>query len=252
MPDLTAEHVHLVIPAYREARRLPAFLYDLITVSDQLAPISILIVEDSGAGPDQNACLTAIEPAITAFNGTLSVLTYPKNLGKGGAIKAGWDRAPENCRWLAFIDADGSVPAAELVRLVSTIRSRQDDNTAFFASRILMLGREVSRHLWRHLIGRAFATLSSIILQIRCYDSQCGLKCIPAQAYTKILPQLETNGFAFDIELLTFLTDTDVSIEEFPIDWHDAGGSSIRFIKDPILMFLALLNVKKRRQATTC
>lgn len=239
---------YLVIPAYREAERLPSFLEDLVALQDVLAPIAIVVVEDSGSGPHQEATLEAIAPIVERSQGVVSTLSYPENIGKGGAIKAGWDKAPLHAAWLAFIDADGSLPPDELVRMAASIRARGDAETAYFASRIMMLGRRISRHLRRHLMGRIFATLSSNILNIKCYDSQCGLKCIPAGAYDKIRPQLQTNGFGFDIELLAFLTDEGVQIEEFPVDWFEVGGSSVNFLLDPIKMLFTLAGVSRRRK----
>ena len=248
MPDPSG-HLHLVIPAYHEAERICPLLEELAELAEGLNPISVRVVEDSGDGPEREATLKAIAPIVESSPIFLEPLCDPKNLGKGGAVRSGWNNSPPDATWLGFLDADGSVSGAEVLRAMKEIRSRESRDIVFFASRVLMLGRNVDRELHRHLIGRAFATLGSMSLRIKCYDSQCGFKVLPKAAFEKIEPALEVDGFAFDLELLAFLVDEGIEIEEFPVDWHEVGGSSVSLIKDPMRMYLALRDIARRRSA---
>jgi len=248
MTTLSSPLIYLVIPAYREASRIMSLLHDLEELADELKPLVVQIVEDSGPGEDRERTLKKISPVLERSDLFLPALLPEENLGKGGAVRFGWNAAPEKAQWLGFVDADGSICAAEILRLVKEVRSSGDE-AAYFGSRIRMLGRDVDRELHRHLIGRVFATISSITSGIACYDSQCGLKIFPANALRPLLPQFRENGFAFDLELLAFLTDAEVPIREFPVDWHEVSGSSVNMFSDPLKMYLAMTKIQKRRRS---
>ena len=96
------------------------------------------------------------------------------NAGKGAAVYEGWDLDHES-EWLGLVDADGSIPPYEVLRVLSMLRK---DNVpdALFASRCKILGRTVRRSWLRHLCGRVFATLVATVTRIPVYDSQCGFK----------------------------------------------------------------------------
>lgn len=235
MSSNRTEEILLVIPCFQESGRLPAFLPALC---EALAPIdgaSVLVVEDGG-GAEEQARITAL---LTEWRKHFSFLQPPlllgDNLGKGGAVYAGWDQN-KSADWLAFVDADGSVPPAEVVRLMALARAERSPQRALFASRVKMLGRSIHRLFKRHLLGRIYATLVSELLDIPVYDSQCGLKLVPAAAYTRVRPLLSVKGFAFDADLLLALLRTGTDVIEVPIDWHETPGGKIRFVRDSLRM----------------
>ena len=100
----------------------------------------------------------------------------PKNMGKGAAVYAGWNLDSE-AEWLGLLDADGSIPPYEVLRVLSLLQEENAPN-GFFASRCKILGRTVHRSWLRHVCGRVFATLVATSTGIPVYDSQCGFKLI--------------------------------------------------------------------------
>ncbi len=153
----------------------------------------------------------------------------PSNSGKGGAVYAGWD-LDYHSDWVGLLDADGSIPPHEALRILSLLE--QDDTPdAFFASRCKILGRTVHRSRTRHAGGRLFATLVAVSTGIPVYDSQCGFKLIRRKCYEAIRSHLREKRFAFDVELLIALRQSGARIIEVPIDWHDVPGSKLHFHK---------------------
>lgn len=239
----------LVIPAYRESMRLPGFLDDLIKVLSQTHPaISILIVDDGSGAEEQRAiaevCKRHVESAQPRL---LTPLMLKHNQGKGTAIRQGWAEGLhiQAADWIGFVDADGAISAREVRRLIEMAAGRAD-RPVLFASRIRMLGKKIDRSFTRHLSGRLFATLIGNTICAEVYDSQCGCKLLPAEAWQRIADSLHEPGFAFDIELLAALRRTNQPIEEVPIDWADQPGSKVRLLRDGWRMLRAVRRIKRR------
>ena len=238
----------LVIPAYRESHRLPVYLGALASeLASQQLSAAILVVDDGSGVEETAALLREIDPIVRTRDNVLEPLCLPNNLGKGGTILAGW-KSGHSTRWLGFVDADGAIPAGEVVRIFKMALADADAQKCWFASRIRMLGRDVDRNLRRHLSGRAFASLVGLLIHPGVYDSQCGFKLISADAYAAIRKWVTEPRFAFDVELLAALIEAGFPIEEVPIHWHDVAGSKVSFVRDTINMFRCLLKIRAKRE----
>jgi glycosyltransferase involved in cell wall biosynthesis len=235
----------LVIPAYRESERLPVFLRAVChTFSAAACRFAILVVDD-GSGTEEQAKLSALIESLRGETPELlPPLLLPENRGKGHAIREGWARGG-GYNWLAFVDADGAISAAELFRLCE-LAQLAEPSRALFASRIKMLGHTVERTFLRHLLGRLFATIVGFTILPEVYDSQCGCKIIPASAWQRIAGEMEEDGFAFDVELLALLRWHGIAVREEPIDWFDQPGSRVHPLRDSVRMALAVRRIRKR------
>jgi glycosyltransferase involved in cell wall biosynthesis len=237
-----SDSVLLVIPCSHESARIGAFLAELCREMSALSRVAILVVEDGSDAEELSRISSIIEQLRIQYDCLLPLKSLPQNLGKGGAVYAGWSE-PGEAEWLAFVDADGACSAAEVARL---LKMPQRDS-ALFASRIKMLGRRVDRLFKRHLLGRVYATLVSELLNVPVYDSQCGLKMVSRAAYEKISSRLQVKGFAFDVELMIALLDTGCQIQEVPIDWHEVEGGKVSLIRDSWRMARDVWRIRKRR-----
>lgn len=237
--------LHLVIPCFHESARIGPFLADLKSTFAGDDRIRIRVVDDGSGAEEQDRLSAVLAPILADCPLFYPLLRLPENLGKGGAVYAGWDQAG-SVDWLAFVDADGSCPASEVKRLMelALLQPVSKAPAAIFASRVKMLGRQVDRHFKRHLIGRVFATLVSELLFIPVYDSQCGLKLIPRAAYTEVRPRLTLTGFAFDVDLLVRLLDAGHAVREEPIDWHETPGGKVRLLRDSWSMARDVLRIR--------
>jgi len=238
----------LVIPHYNDTARLESFLD---AMQRDLPERFFILVSDDGSTPPERECLEALIYSVQqkqAGGGPvfLDPLFTPRNTGKGGAILRGWDHACD-ADLLAFADADGAVSAAEILRAESFFRSPEvSTSDALFASRVKMLGRTVERSLKRHLSGRIFATLVSIVGRVPAYDTQCGLKILRRSAFEKIRPHQQTIGFAFDVELCLLLRKFGCRIIEFPVDWVDIPGSKVNLLRDSTRMAREVFKIRYR------
>jgi dolichyl-phosphate beta-glucosyltransferase len=241
----------LVIPAYRESRRIGPFLRELLPLLESEPMRTRVVVVDDGSGePELQRLRAVLAPLLSGHPELLRLLELPGNRGKGGAVRAGWDACPAG-DFLGFVDADGSIAAREVARLARMALGRRPNATSLFGSRVKMLGRKVERRGWRHVSGRAFATLVGLVTRVGVYDSQCGLKFVPASVYHAIRPVLREQGFAFDVELMMAILRSGNAIEEVPIDWREAAGGKVSFLKDPLKMLVALAAIQRRTSAWT-
>ena len=243
MPPAT---VHLVIPCYQESGRIGPFLTELCEVTRELGGVTVQVVEDGSDAAEVERMREIITPLCRRNAHLILPLFLPQNVGKGGAVYAGWNQAPPT-DWLAFVDADGSCSVAEVANLIRRARQQPAPLTALFASRWDQTSAKVQRQWKRRLMGRVFGTLVSTLLHIPIHDSQCGLKLIPRAAYQRIAQTLRIRGFAFDVELLAALHDSGCAFEETSIAWHETPGGHVHLFRDSIRMARDVLAIRKRR-----
>ncbi|HEY5706507.1 MAG TPA: glycosyltransferase [Terrimicrobiaceae bacterium] len=233
--------VHLIIPAYNEGRRLPNYLPRLCrTLSKLTVAWRITVIDDGSRDEDSRlmqCCAQLCGPRV-------EFRRLRTNLGKGGAVYAGWD-LDQDSQWLGLLDADGAIPSHEVLRMLSLLQ-QDDAPDALFASRCKILGRTVHRSWLRHLCGRLFATLVAVATEIPVYDSQCGFKLIRRSAYEMVRSRLRERRFAFDVELLYALRKSGAKVIEVPIDWFDVPGSKLHFLRDSAQMLAAVIGMRMR------
>lgn len=238
----------LVIPAFHESARLPAYLHELLPALDAARlDCEVLIVDDGSSAEEAGYVRDLAETLRPAHPRLWPTLCLDTNRGKGGAVRAGWELG-EDYEWVGFVDADGAVPVREVVRLL-TFALSSSPPAAVFGSRVRMLGRRVERSTLRHCTGRFFAFLVSVTVSSRVYDSQCGVKFLPGAALRRITPWLRETGFCFDVEILAALETAGLRIEEVPIDWTDTPGTKVRLLRDTFRMAHALLRIARRRRS---
>lgn len=235
----------LVIPSYQDCTRLRSYLPELCERLAEIPGASILVVDDGSGSPAAEETGNFVRELARSHANLLEPLLLEPNRGKGGAVYAGWDAAPES-EWLGFVDADGATPAGEVVRVVRAALDDPNAADAYIGSRIKMLGRTVSRSVKRHIVGRAFATLSSVVTGFSVYDSQCGCKLVRREFYRKVREHLVEARFAFDIDLLTNLSLAGARMREFPVDWADIPGSKVSLAKDGLQMAQAIWRLRDR------
>jgi dolichyl-phosphate beta-glucosyltransferase len=233
--------VHLVIPAYNESRRLPKYLPRLCEALSKTSHSWRITVVDDGSNERESRgmlqCVERCGPHVRFHR-------LAANEGKGAAVYSGWNLDSESS-WLGLLDADGSIPPHEVVRLLGILDADHAPD-AFFCSRCKILGRTVQRSWLRHVGGRVFATFVSLATGIPVYDSQCGFKLVRRESYEAIKRRLHEKRFAFDVELLVALTESGASVIEFPIDWFDVPGSKVHFIRDTMHMLAAIVRLRIR------
>lgn len=242
--ELDAPSLTVVVPCFNEAERLDAG--PLLEFAAGPPGANLLFVND-GSTDATGERLAAI---VDARPDRVRALTLETNRGKAEAVRRGLQLALEGgARVVGYLDADLSTPPRELVRMAAALE--QPGVQAAIGARIALLGTDIARKAARHYLGRVFASLASLILRARIYDTQCGAKLFRASpALAAALAEPFISRWAFDIELLgRLLAGTGgqpalplSAIVEVPLDtWHDVQGSKL----SPLAMGRTLLELAR-------
>ena len=213
----------LAIPCFNEGDRLPKFLPDLVKELEALkANICIQIVDD-GSTPTHheaiNECIESLDSDLL-----LPVLTHEQNAGKGSAILTAW-RTAKDVRFVAFIDADGSVAAKDARTIIE--KALADRDKLWIASRAFPTQSVVNRVPFRKFSSRVFHSFVEFRYGIPIRDTQCGFKIAPSAFYHANRDTFLQQGFAFDLELLLKAKNAGIPIVECPIDWTETPGGHL-------------------------
>ncbi len=237
----------LVIPHYRDAGRLVPYLKDLRrTLPGRFS----VLVSDDGSGEvgygELLECLAAGRE-VAGEAEVLDPVRTERNEGKGAAVYRGWRRGLElGFDTFSFADADGAVSAAEVVRGEAAFRERAAGIDGLIGSRRRIGGRTVERKWSRHVAGRLFATLVTLVAGLEVYDTQCGFKIFRREVVESVLPRTRALGFAFDVELLMLVDRAGYRVEEFAVDWRDVDGGKVDLLRTPLPMLVEVVRARLR------
>jgi dolichyl-phosphate beta-glucosyltransferase len=238
VPGVAERRWSVVIPAYNEALRLPAYLADVVAYFDgRDEPYEVLVVDD-GSGDETAARVLdaqAAHPSVTLHR--LAV-----NCGKGFAVRAGMRAARGELRLMA--DADGATPIGEVKRLEVAIHAGADVAVGSRALRDSSVSRQVRLH--RKLSGGIFNLLVRGLGVHGISDTQCGFKLFRGAAAEVLFGELRTEGFGFDVELLLLARRRGYRVTEVAINWADQADSKVGVLKDGPRMLAQIVRARLR------
>jgi dolichyl-phosphate beta-glucosyltransferase len=230
--------VTLAVPCYNEAARFDAGAF--AEALDRMAGLRLLFVDD-GSTDGTPGHLERLRARVAE---RVHVRTLPLNKGKAEAVRQGVLAAlGEGAPIVGYWDADLSTPLAELPALADTLAEWPGVEIAL-GSRVQLLGRDIQRSAARHYVGRAFATLASLILRLPVYDTQCGAKLFRATPAVRAAFErpFETR-WTFDVELLARFSAAarsdggpppEARLREVPLArWREVPGSKLGLADAP-------------------
>jgi hypothetical protein len=98
----------------------------------------------------------------------------------------------------------------------------------------------------RVLMGRTFNRLTRALTGLDIRDTQCRFKAFRAPAARMLFASCTTNGFAFDVEVLTNANRLGFTVTEVPVTWRHVEGSKVRGLLDPLRMSADLIRATYR------
>lgn len=233
----------LVIPCYNESARI-GLLYDgLRSFIEKWAGKPEIIIINDGSKDDTEALLLAHE-VYKQHKDIISIFTQA-NTGKGGALRNGVLKATGD--YILTLDADMATPPEELIKWLGMMDGQPVDNTIYIGSREHK-DSIIKKQGDRKLAGNIFNYIVRLLTPLKAKDTQCGFKLYPAPIAKELFEDLQTYGWAHDVELLYKAYLNKVKIVEMPLTWNAIDGSKISLVSDGINMlkeiFVITLKVK--------
>jgi glycosyltransferase involved in cell wall biosynthesis len=181
----------VVVPAYREGRRIHDNLKRLVGELDKLnVAYEVVVVSDGNTDATVREAERVGSPAVRVFR-------YPMNIGKGFALSCGVDQSIGDL--VTFIDADMELDPANISVFIDLMRSNGCD--AVIGSKRHPESK-VSYPRFRRFQSWAYQMFTRILFNLNVRDTQTGLKLFRRQVLQEALPLLAIKKFAFDLELL--------------------------------------------------
>jgi dolichyl-phosphate beta-glucosyltransferase len=217
--------ISVIVPAYNEEQRIAP---TLVALDRFLARASIayeIIVVDDGSTDGTAALVERMAAELPA----ICLLPTRPNRGKGHAVRVGMLAARGRIR--VMCDADGSIPAEELPRLLAPLAAGRADIA--IGSRYAPGARVATpqprwRVAWSRLVNRFVR--HTLVPDVR--DTQCGFKAFSAAAADSIFRRARIDGWAFDLEALALAARLGFRVEEIGVGWTDDRRSRVRPVRD--------------------
>jgi len=214
----------LVIPAYKEAERLPATLQRIQEHrrSWNFSNEIILVIE-----PSEDNTLALAENAAKSAS-QMVVLTHHQRLGKGFAVRSGMLRARGN--FIFFTDADLSTPLEDLDASLKLFRKDRSvdvvvGNRQHPETRILL-----HQNQSREWMGKIFNRVAQKMTGLNIRDTQCGFKGFRHRAANEVLLLAKSMGF---------------KTVEVPVHWTNSPTSRVRVLHDSLGMLGDLFRIRR-------
>jgi glycosyltransferase involved in cell wall biosynthesis len=228
------ERTSIVVPAYNEADRIDGSLADFLDWIRPARDVEVIVVDDGST--DATAAIARRRLASLPS----SRVVRQNHRGKGAAVRRGVVEAGRDN--VLFMDADLATDLDAIPLAVQLL----DEHHVVVGSRRLQPELAKGMTKSRQLMNYGFHSLVRGVTGVDVTDSQCGFKAFRATVARYLFPQVRTEGFAFDVEVLALAGELGYAVWEQPVHWVAKSGSKVRPVRDAALMTLDLVRIGRR------
>ena len=225
----------VILPAHNEEEHIVEFLQDTLSSLDALGfDYEVVVVDDGSTDRTRDRANSATN------NPRVKVVGYDDNVGKGFALKYGFEHTSGDIT--VFIDSDRDISPKQIARYVGG--AEQAD---------IVIGSKwhpksrTEMPLIRRFLSHGFHLMVMLLTGLRVSDTQSGMKAFRRAVLETVLPRLAMKRFAFDVEVLTVANLKGFRIVEYPIDIKMSGPAKLGpLVKMLWSMFIEILGVTYR------
>jgi glycosyltransferase involved in cell wall biosynthesis len=199
----------VIIPCFNEEKTLNECVRQLLLIEDEYLSLEIIIIDDGSTDTSKR-----IAEDLCASNTQIRLMSHPVNMGKGAALRTGFEAA--NGDYVAVQDADLEYDPNDLKRLLQPLRSGKAD--VVFGSRFLSSGAHRVLYFW-HAVGNSFLTLiSNMLTDLNLSDMETCYKVFRIDIIKNI--RIEENRFGVEPELVAKIAQQRVRVYEMGISYY--------------------------------
>ena len=207
----------IIIPVFNERKTIPAILAAIRKVELPLDK-EIIMVDDCSTDGSREI-LQHISKNVEGGPPQASqirVLFLDKNMGKGSAVKKGFQEATGDI--VLIQDADLEYNPQDYPVLIRPILDRTTD--VVYGSRFLRQ-RPENRIIYKrgYLFSRILNWLSNVLSGVPLSDMYTCYKVFTREAVSQIYPRLDSKRFGIDPELTAWVGKLDLRIVEVPVSY---------------------------------
>ncbi|MCS7316077.1 MAG: glycosyltransferase family 2 protein [Bryobacterales bacterium] len=211
-----APSLSIFFPAYNDAPSLPALLEKTFSVAAKLTPDFEVIVVNDGSRDDTAQVLARLQQR---YGPRLRVVTHPKNMGYGAALRSGFAAAAKEL--VFYTDGDGQYDPGELPKLMELMEPDVG----------LVNGYKIERHdPWhRVVIGRMYNAFARFLFRIRIRDIDCDYRLIRRSLLEQI--RLNSTSGTICVELVRKLELSPYRVLEVPVHHYPRRHGRSQFFR---------------------
>jgi len=193
----------IVIPAYNEAKRLGSTLERVLNyVTSQQWDAEVIVVNDGST--DHTLQIAESYPFV-------QLVSYPKNRGKGWALRKGFEHAVSlDYDYAITIDSDGQHFAKDIPTFIDKLESVP--NSIIVGSRNMDQAAVPGKSSFGHKFSNFWFKVET---DIDCPDTQSGFRLYPLQSLKDI--RFITRKYEFEIEVLVRGAWKGIGIDSVPV-----------------------------------
>ncbi|HRC85500.1 MAG TPA: glycosyltransferase [Thermoanaerobaculia bacterium] len=230
-----APAISVILPCYRGAALARRSVSELEGYLPTAFPSWEIVVVDDGGGDFDSSW---------ASEGPIRLVRLPRNLGKGGAVRAGMLAATGSVRLFTDVDLpyDLDLIAAAYHYIVDRgFHLAVGDRTLPGSSYALVIRWQ------RRLASGLFSRFVGTFLTGGFFDTQCGFKAFRADVAEEIFRLARIERFAFDVELLYLALLYRLDIKRVPVVLRNNETSAVRLVRDSLRMLGDVVRVRWAR-----
>jgi glycosyltransferase involved in cell wall biosynthesis len=220
----------VIIPSYLKSAVIVDCLERLTSVLKDVR-FELIIVIDG----DEDKTASRLE----SFSLHHRVLTLTENHGKGFAVRKGFEFVSGD--FVCIFDADLDIDPTVLMRQFNTLTS--NDSIAGVIANKYHPDSSLVYPLKRKVLSFGLFLLQRLLFALPFRDTQTGAKMFRYSALSDVLPQLRTNGFLYDIELLYKLKKRKSQVAQCAVEISHTGHSTIK-LRGLFSLLFSLINLR--------
>jgi glycosyltransferase involved in cell wall biosynthesis len=226
-PEVTA-----IIPVFNDKVSLEKALPLSVETLSKITPRFEIIVAEDGSNDGSAELVREFE----RHDSRVRLLHSDTRLGRGKALNRAITEAKGEI--VCYYDVDLATSMQHLPELIAAIRQGATISTG---SRLLPSSDTV-RTGGREIASRSYNYLVRLVLGSRIFDHQCGFKGFRRNTILPILPQIRSDHWFWDTEILVRTQRKGYTVAEFPVHWRAGKGTTVR-VKDVFSMGSSILRL---------